>query len=188
MVHLTELDAPAIAAGYPFGQLSRLCDVAGGRGTLLAEVLRRHRTLRGVLLDAPHVVAQAPAFLAERGVGDRVECVAGSFFDEVPEGCDGYVLKDVLHDWSDGACLDILAACRRAARPGARLLVAEMLVAPLDATSPGALADVQMMVVCEEGRQRSAAEHRALMARTGFRPGRVVSVRGPLALVEGVAA
>ncbi len=187
MVHLTELDGPIIAAGYPFGELHRVCDVAGGRGTLLAEVLRRHPRVRGVLLDAPHVVARAPAFLAERGVADRVECVAGSFFERVPEGCDGYMLKDVLHDWSDAACLEILSTCRRAARPGARVLVAEMLLERLDATSPGALADVQMMVVCE-GRQRSAREHRALLARAGFSPGRLVALRGPLGIVEGVAA
>lgn len=188
MVHLTEFDGPAIAAGYPFGELGRVCDVAGGRGTLLAEVLRRHPGVRGVLLDAPHVVAGARAFLAERGVADRVELVGGSFFERVPEGCDGYLLKDVLHDWGDGACLSILAACRRAARPGARVLVAEMMVERLDATSPAALADVQMMVVCDQGRQRSAAEHAALLARAGFEPGRVVALRGLLGLVEGVAA
>jgi O-methyltransferase domain len=187
MVHLTELDAPAIAAVYPFGELGRVCDVAGGRGALLAEILRRHPRVRGVLLDAPHVVAGAPAFLADRGVASRVECVGGSFFDAVPAACDGYVLKDVLHDWSDATCLEILATCRRAARPGARILVTEMLVERLDATSPGALADVQMMVVCDEGRQRSAAEHQALLARAGFAPARVFPLDGPSAIVEGVA-
>ena len=36
MGKLAELDAPAIAAGYPFGNLTRICDVAGGQGALLA--------------------------------------------------------------------------------------------------------------------------------------------------------
>jgi hypothetical protein len=188
MVHLTEIDAPAIAAGYPFGELQCVCDVAGGRGTLLAEVLRRHAKVRGVLLDAAHVVAQAPSFLAQRGVAERVECVAGSFFEEVPEGCDAYLLKDVLHDWDDATCLAILRTCRRAARPGARVVVAELLLERFDASSPGALADVHMMVVCQQGRQRSASEHQALLARAGFRAGRVVRLAGPLGLVEGLAA
>lgn len=188
MASLTEIDAPAIAASYPFGELASVCDVAGGRGALLAEILRRHGGLRGVLLDAPHVVAQAPAYLAARGVGERVECVAGSFFDAVPPACDAYLLKDVLHDWDDAGSLRILRACRRAAAPGARLIVAEILVERLACESPGALADVQMMLVCQEGRQRSAAEHHALMAEAGFRPGRVVALTGASSLVEGIAA
>jgi O-methyltransferase domain len=187
MAGITEIDAPAVAAGYPFGGLERLCDVAGGRGTLLAEILRRHPRLRGVLVEAPEVIAEAPPFLAARGVGARVECVGGSIFDAIPAGCDAYLLKDVLHDWDDAAALRILQACRRAAGPGARVLVAEILVERLDTEYPGALVDVHMMMVCQEGRQRSAAEHHALMAEAGFRPGRVVTLAGPLGLVEGIA-
>ena len=187
MGRLAELDAPAIAAGYPFGGLRRICDVAGGRGALLAEILRRHPRPRGILFDAPQVVAEAPALLARRGVVERVTCVGGSFFDAVPEGCDAYLLRDVLHDWDDAACLRILAACRRAAPAGARLLVAEILVERDRAESPSALADVQMMMICREGRQRSAAEHQALLARSGFRPARVLELAGPASLVEGIA-
>jgi hypothetical protein len=186
MGSLAELDASAIATGYPFDGLGRICDVAGGRGVVLAEILRRHPQARGVLFDAPQVVAEAPALLARRGVAERVTCVGGSFFEAVPEGCDAYLLRDVLHDWDDASCLRILATCRRAAPSGARLVVAEVLAERDRAELPAALADVQMMVVCQEGRQRSAAEHQALLARAGFRPGRVVEL-GPVSLLEGIA-
>ncbi len=188
MSSLTEIDAPAIAAGYPFGELATVCDVAGGRGGLLAEILRRHPGVRGVLLDAPKVLEDAPAFLAARGVAERVRCVPGSFFEAVPGSCDGYVLKDILHDWDDPTCLRILASCRRAMRPGAKLVVAEILVEPLSAASPGALVDVQMMTVCVEGRQRSVSEHQGLLRRAGLEPGRVVALPGAMSLVEGTAA
>ena len=187
MGSLAELDAPAIATGYPFGALDCICDVAGGRGAVLAEILRRHPQARGVLFDAPQVVAEAPALLARRGVAERVTCVGGSFFESVPEGCDAYLLRDVLHDWDDAACLRILAACRRAAPTGARLLVAEVLAERECAELHAALADVQMMVICQEGRQRSAAEHQTLLARAGFRPGRALQLAGTASLVEGIA-
>jgi O-methyltransferase len=187
MSGVTEVDAPAIAVGYPFGELDLVCDVGGGRGALLAEILRRHPRPCGVLFDAPAVLAEARAFLERRGVERRVTCRPGSFFEAVPEGCDAYLLKDVLHDWDDAACLRILAACRRGARPGARLLVAELLLERNDAVSPGALSDVQMMVVCEQGRQRSAAELEALLARAGFRPARVLGLAGAASLVEAIA-
>ena len=56
MVELTRLDAPIVARAYPFSEVRRLCDVAGGRGTLLAEVLATHPHLEGVLLDEAYVL------------------------------------------------------------------------------------------------------------------------------------
>ncbi len=44
MTGLTVMDAPAIASLYPFGEVKRLCDVGGGRGTLIGEIVKRHPT------------------------------------------------------------------------------------------------------------------------------------------------
>src|SRR5581483_10709612 len=103
MVALTTMDAPALAAAYDFGALGdgKLCDVAGGRGTLLAAILQRHRRLRGVLFDDAKVVAAAGPLLRAHGVADRIEVVGGSFFEKVPPDCAAYLLKDILHDWDD---------------------------------------------------------------------------------------
>ena len=43
----------------------------------------------------------------------------------MPEGADAYVLKKVLHDWSDEDAVRILTNCRRAMAPGGRVLVVE---------------------------------------------------------------
>lgn len=187
MVGLTELQAPAVAAGYPFGELGSVCDVGGGHGTLLAEVLRRYPRLRGVLFDAPQVVAAAEGLLAARGVAGRVERVGGDLLEAVPAGCDAYLLKDVLHDWDDATAVRVLRACRRAARPGGRVLVVEMLLDGPRAASMSAMVDLEMMVVTEGGRQRSVSDHQRLMVRAGLRPGRAVALLGPLGLVEGIA-
>src|SRR3954463_6795387 len=47
---VTELDAPALAASSMWPSDGVVCDVAGGAGTLLAEVLVQHPDLRGVLV------------------------------------------------------------------------------------------------------------------------------------------
>jgi hypothetical protein len=47
-------------------------------------------------------------------------------------GAELYILKQILHDWSDEQAQKILATCRRAMSPGSRLLVLEMLVEPDD--------------------------------------------------------
>jgi C-methyltransferase len=187
MVGITRLYAPGVATAYPFGELRRLCDVGGGHGDLLAEVLLRHPHLDAVLLDAGSVLATARPFLAARGVLERVELQAGSFFDAVPAGCDGYLLKNILHDWDDGRAARILDNCRRAMQPGQRVLVVEAVVEDDSTRGIGPLSDLQMMVVCSGGRERGRAEYARLFERTGLRLRRVVPTPGPMSVVEGIA-
>ncbi|HZF10286.1 MAG TPA: methyltransferase [Thermoanaerobaculia bacterium] len=187
MGELTELYASAVASARPFGAVRRLCDVGGGRGTLLAEILLRHPRIEGVLLESHGVVEAARPFLAARGVLDRVELVAGSFFAAVPAGCDAYLLKNVLHDWDDARCREILGACRRAMAPGALLLVVETVVEADTVRDLGPLSDLQMMMVCSGGRERSREELARLYKECGFRLERVLATASPMSLVQGVA-
>jgi hypothetical protein len=179
--------APVVAASYPFAEIQRVCDVAGGRGMLLSAILAQHPHLKGVLFDRAPVLEGAPPVLGEHGVRDRVELAPGSFFERVVEGCDAYLLKDILHDWNDARCVEILSACRRAMAPGARVIIIEMLVERNEPNLIGSQIDVMMMTLCTDGRQRSEEEMKSLLARSGFRPGRVFRPAF-YDIVEGIAA
>lgn len=172
MMGITVADAPVIAKLYPFREIQTLCDVGGGRGTLLSELLVRHPHLRGVLVDAPGVLQSARGLLAQRGVSDRVELSPGSFFESVPAGADAYLLKNVLHDWDDARCKIILSTVRRAMKPGQRLLLVEILTPRHEHDNVSAFVDVHMMMVCSNGRERSRAELEALLRATGFEAAR----------------
>lgn len=187
MVSLTELFAAGVATCYPFAEVHCVCDVGGGSGTLLAELLLRHPHLRGVLFDGPGVVELARSFFAGKGLAERAETVAGSFFAEVPAGCDAYLLKNVLHDWDDERAYQILANCRRAMQPGGRLLVVEAVVEPAGTSDIGPLSDLQMMTVCCEGRERGGGELEELLKRAGFRLTRLLPTPGPMSVIEGIA-
>ena len=187
MVAMTRLYAPAVAASYPFDTVHRLCDVGGGHGDLLTEVLLRHPALQAVLFDTAATLATARPFLAARGVLERVEMTPGSFFDAVPAGCDALLLKNVLHDWDDARAARILANCRRALHPGNRLLLVEALVEQSTTREMGPLSDLQMMVVCSGGRERGRAEYAALLAAAGFILQRIVPTPGPMSILEAVA-
>jgi hypothetical protein len=185
MASVTALDAPGIAGAYPFH--GSICDVGGGRGTLLAEILARTPRTRGVLFDEAHVLEQAGPILAERGVADRVDRIAGSFFDQVPSGCDIYMLKDILHDWDDARALSILRTVRRAMRTGAKLLVLEVLLEPDELDAPASLLDVHMMTATCNGRQRSERELGALFAASGLSLAGTHVTPMPVSVVEAVA-
>jgi hypothetical protein len=40
-------------------------------------------------------------------MADRCEIAGVDFFKQVPEGGDAYIMKWVLHDWSDGDALKV---------------------------------------------------------------------------------
>jgi hypothetical protein len=96
------------AKTYDFSAASRIVDVGGGQGKVLASVLKAHSNLRGILFDLPRVVAGAPEFLTKEGVADRCEAIGGDMFVSVPTGGDVYVLSHIIHDWDDEHSVKIL--------------------------------------------------------------------------------
>jgi hypothetical protein len=184
---VTEIDAPAIAASDLWPDSGTVCDVAGGAGTLLGEILAQHPQLRGVLVEAPIVLAEAETHLDSRGVRERTELVEGDLFAGFRAQADVFVLKNILHDWDDATSAKILANVRTTMEPGQRLVVIEQLQERNDPHQVTSLVDLLMLTQCVDGRERSRDELRALLTGAGFTPGRVEPT-GVSALVEGVAA
>jgi O-methyltransferase/methyltransferase family protein len=152
---------------YDFGRFSTVVDVGGGRGALLAALLEAYPTMHGVLFDQPDVVEGVAAELAP-DVGERLEIVGGSFFDHVPESGDAYLLKAIIHDWEDPEALSILEICRRAARPGAAVLVVERELGSPNADPMAKFGDLNMLVN-PGGCERTTAEFASLLESAGFR-------------------
>jgi hypothetical protein len=136
-------------------------DVGGGTGALLAEVLRVHPNVRGILVDLPRTVARSGEIFQAAGVADRVATVGQSFFDPLPAGADLYLLKSVLGDWPDREATMILARCAEAARPSGRVIVLSG-VAPDEAGAPP---PSLLMLVLVGGKDRSLSEFRELATR-----------------------
>jgi O-methyltransferase domain len=137
-------------------------DVGGGNGALLVELVRRRPELRGIVVDLPETVRD------EAALGDRLEFVAGSFFDSVPEG-DAYVLSGILHDWPDEDATRILRTIRAAARPHARLLINESVIEPGNDPQSAKWLDLLMLVLAG-GRERDEQQWRELLEGAGWEP------------------
>jgi len=175
---ITIAEAEALVSAYDFGGAVTIVDVAGGRGVLLAEVLRRYPDARGILFNLPSVIDSARHAAGSDSL-DRMDFMSGDFFREVPPGGDIYILKNILHDWDDDRAGEILASCRRAMRiEESTLLVVEHVVRPAPESCLAMMADVQMMVRTG-GRNRTEKELRELLTAGGFRLERVLSTSGP---------
>jgi hypothetical protein len=156
-----------------FAGVSTVVDVGGGHGATIIDILQHHANVRGVLFDTPAVAEGAKGVIASAGLDDRCTVVGGSFFEAVPPDGDAYILSNILHDWNDADCGRILRACRAPMRPGARLIVAELIVPEESVPSLARTIDLQMLVVTG-GVQRTLREFQTLFDTTGFGQARVL--------------
>jgi hypothetical protein len=170
---------PAVASSYDFSPFATIADIGGGRGHLLKLILERTPSAEGVLFEQPHVIADT-----ERA--PRLSLVGGDFFADPLPAADLYLLMDLLHDWVDADAARILSAVRRAALPGARVLIIETLVPDIPGPHFGKTVDIIMLAVTG-GRERTEKQHAALLASTGFEFVRVLPTASQYSLVEAVA-
>ena len=188
MSSLSQVENPAIAAGYKFPNGRTVVDVGGGHGSLLATILKANPSLKGVLFDQSAVIARAEndKHITAKGIAQRCRLESGDFFQGVPKGGDAYIMKYILHDWNDEECVRILANCRAAMNEKGKVLVVDNLVSVGNDPSWGKLLDIQMLII--GGRERTKQEFATLFASAGLKLTRIVPTKCPLSIVEGVRA
>jgi SAM-dependent methyltransferase len=189
MIAATGHVALAAVAAYDFSQFRRIVDVGGGNGQLAAAILTAHPNMRGIVFDLATGVEGSSRYLAEAGVADRCQVVAGDFFKSVPSGAGAYLLKGVIHDWDDEHSVKILANCRRAIPVNGKLLIVERVMpARVEATPEhlSALLGDLNVLVCLGGRERTASEFADLLATSGFELRRTLPITGTVSIIEAI--
>lgn len=183
MTSVSSIELSAIIAAYDFSAFERVVDIGGGQGALLQGILLANPRLRGVLFDLSAVVAGAGA-LRTGVLADRCEVVGGDFFQAVPEGADGYLMRVVVHDWNDEDALKILKNCRAAIRPDGKLLLIESVLKLLNQPDPARFNDLIMLVLAPGGKERTEAEFGELLREAGFSLARVIPATGLTSIIE----
>lgn len=176
-----------IESRYDWSGVGHLVDVGGGTGELISQVLRAHPGIRGTIVDLPATAARARAAMAERGLADRCDVVAGSFFEPLPAGADVYLLCKVLHDWDDERAREILRRCAEAAGRSGRVLILEMVLTGAENEPQFTYLDLHMLAYFG-GKERTLAEYEDLAAATGLRLRRVGDGKWGGSILECVAA
>jgi hypothetical protein len=187
MTSLSRMETEAVLAALGEEVLSgasHLCDVAGGQGYLLSHLLKEHARMTGEVLELPKVAEEAGAVPEDVGVADRIEFTAGDMFEAVPEA-DGYLLKHILHDWSDEEYVRVLENIRAAAASSTPVFVAEHVVPGPNTPHFAKLFDIHMMVATG-GRERTVEEYGELFEQAGLElAGHHRAEEQPMSVVEG---
>jgi hypothetical protein len=188
MTGFSEMTAQAVCEAYDFTPFKKIVDIGGGQGRLLATVLAKAPKATGVLFDMPSVVAGAKNVIGRDASFDRITTAGGDFFESVPEGGDLYMMKAIIHDWDDERSIKILSNCRKRMAPNGRVLILDQVLSDGPESTMGKLLDLEMLLVTEGGRERTAAEFETLYKKSGFALSRIIPTKSPTAIIEGTPA
>ena len=177
--------AAAVCAAYDFSGINKLVDVGGGHGILITTILKANPHLQGVVFDLPSVVEGTADIIKREGMADRCEIVPGDFFESVPVVGDAYILSSVIHDWDDDHALEILKNVRQNMPKDGKLLLVEYVIQPGNEPHSGKISDI-IMLVTENGLERTEAEFRALLKRAGFKLTSTIQTPSPMSVIESI--
>lgn len=179
MADKARADINDLLAVVDFSPFRSVADIGGGQGHLLRAILGSAPHASGVLFDLPDVIKTIePA--------ERMRAQAGDFFTDPLPPADLYLLMEILHDWSDREAAAILAAIRRAAAPGATLLVIEHIPPEDGVDLVSQTLDVLMLTVTG-GQERTPERLTELVRGSGFQPSQVIRTAGAISAVEAIA-
>ncbi|MFF4345540.1 methyltransferase [Kitasatospora sp. NPDC001540] len=181
MAERTAAFAPSVAEAGDFSRARTVVDVGGGNGMLLAQILRQHPHLDGVLFDSPAVTSRPNTLLTAPDLAGRCRIEPGDFFDRVPTGGDVYVMANIVHDWDDTRAATILHDCARAMNEDGRIRM--IPDSPAEAV-PALVSDISMLVLTG-GRERTVTEYAALLDAAGLTLRSVRPVSFPYGVLEG---
>eukprot|EP00298_Acanthocystis_sp_HF-20_P006451 c16312_g1_i1.p1 GENE.c16312_g1_i1~~c16312_g1_i1.p1 ORF type:complete len:414 (+),score=119.24 c16312_g1_i1:75-1316(+) len=196
---MTSMDAIGNGALQEDFEWSKKCntivDVGGGRGSLLALLLKVAPNAKGVLFDLPVAIEHAKGYWQSNQdyshLNSRVEFVQGNFLNQDESGLPKfvetnscYITKTVLHDWDDEHTLQILKTITRVMKKGDRFIVIETIQMEPETDPLRPLVDLHMRVI--GGQERTPEEFEILYNQVGLRIVEIHPTRSLYMIVEAI--
>jgi hypothetical protein len=185
MANVPSMLAYAVLMAYDFAGISSIVDIGGGQDNLLEKILQFTPAITGTVFDTASTIEKAMQVLGNDAWSKRCSYVIGDFFTSVPQGADAYLLCGVIHDWDDRRAIRILKSCRRAMPEKGRVLLVDLVVPDLDATSSSKLPDLNILALTG-GRERTKAEFHVLLDAADYKLARIIPTMAPQSIIEAV--
>ncbi|KAF8079201.1 S-adenosyl-L-methionine-dependent methyltransferase [Lyophyllum atratum] len=190
-----------VISDYPWNQLvSPIVDIGGGIGSLELALLKQEENaaLKFTIFDIPKTIEDAKKTWMTQpdAASSRVSFTPGNFLatsldqSRIPCGQPTYLIRHVLHDWTDDQVLTILTNVRQAmvASPGpdpnAKLIVCEMLLR--DSSSRFVRTTSMQLMALNNGVTRTEAQMVKLVEKSGFKISRIHHMRAVDSIIEAI--
>lgn len=157
-----------------------ILDVGAGSAVWSAAMAERHADAHVVALDRPEVVAVTAQFLEGLGLSERIETVAGDYYEPLPAGpFDRVVLAGVLHLESEAKAAALVARAADVIAEDGEVLIVDMLGGsdPQEEIAQ-AFYELHLGMRTKEGRSHGRDALVAFCRRAGLGDVRVIRARG----------
>ena len=175
--------ANAVIETYDFSDFKSICDIGGGQGAFLIQLLSAYPHIIGYVADLPGALESAEKTIAKANLCNRCKAIPYDFHKEAPPACDAYFLVNVLHDWDDESCIRILKNITNSMNADSRLWIIEYILEPGPGFSVAKLLDIEVLVM-SGGRERSVSEYKTLIGTAGLELSRIIPMKNGPAMME----
>ncbi|MGB6064635.1 MAG: methyltransferase [Desulfomonilaceae bacterium] len=168
--------AKKIATSVDLKLFTRMLDVGGASGTYTMAFLAKAPHMTATVFDLPGVVEMARKRIAEYGLSDRVQVVAGDYTtDELPQGHDLVLLSAVIHSNGRDVNQKLYAKIHQALAPVGSVLIRDYFLDSTRTSPPdGAMFAVNMLAATTAGTAYTFEEVRDDLANAGFKDIRMI--------------
>jgi SAM-dependent methyltransferase len=135
-------------------------DVGGCRGYMVAQLLRAHPHLSGVVFDMPQMAPFFEELSAEQTLAGKIAFQGGDFFTDPLPSADIVMIGHVLHDWDRERRGLLIGKCLRSVNPGGVLLVYDRMLDRADSRVENLVISLDMLLVTDGGSEYTVAEVR----------------------------
>jgi hypothetical protein len=175
--------ANAVIEAYDFSDFKSICDIGGGQGTFLIQLLTAYPNIRVYVADLPGAFLSALKTIAKANLSDRCKAIPHDFHKDEPPACNAYFLVNVLHDWDDKICVLILKNITNAMNADTRLWIIEYIIEPGPGFSVAKLLDIEVLVM-GGGRERSINEYKTLVGAAALEVSRIIPIKSGPVMME----
>ncbi|MFO0940368.1 MAG: class I SAM-dependent methyltransferase [Pirellulales bacterium] len=162
------ITSPRIVQEFDLSKYSCMCDLGGATGHWVIAACELYPNLKGIVFDLPHALDLAREMISGSSASDRLQVAGGDFFADNLPAADLYALGRIVHDWSEDKIRLLLKRIYEALPSGGALMIGEKIVNEDRSGPRWALMQSLNMLVCTEGKERSASEYRELLTEAGF--------------------
>ncbi|KAI0968466.1 S-adenosyl-L-methionine-dependent methyltransferase [Xylaria arbuscula] len=117
-----------LLSGFDFSQVHTVVDVGGAHGKVAIAIAHKYPHIEIVVQDQPEVIEGLQGCVPAR-LEDRIRGMEHDFFTCQPvKGADVYLLRWIMHDWSDKYCIKILQSLAPGLKKGAKVVVSDICI------------------------------------------------------------
>lgn len=162
-----------------FSGCHSLLDVGGANATLSLIGARRHPQLHFRSFDLPAVLPIARRNVAQAGLLERIDLLAGDFFREALPTSDVITMGNILHDWDEAQKKALIAKVYAALPQGGRFIAIENVIDDARRSNTfGLLTSLTMLVELPGGFDYTGAQFDGWCRGVGFARTQIVPLAG----------